>query len=165
MRRLIPVVTSVAIFALGYLTGVTGFLTPNSLRAQVSPAEDFTGQTREKLDDAYENVRTAAELLKQGQREDGKSRYEPATKGVNFFAVSVGGINAKDDLEKGRGVDPETFAALYAEQAVDEVAEHLDNDDEGRLTYKGKVVRMYPISRLKELYQLRLALSGDTAEP
>jgi len=84
-----------------------------------------------------------------------------ATEGVNAFAVTTGGVDAMDDLEKGRGVDPETFAALYAGQANKEVADSLDHDDQGRLTYKNKVIRMYPVSRLKELFQERLRYAGQ----
>ena len=46
--------------------------------------------------------------------------------GVNYFAVSVGGIDAIRDLEEDRGVDPETLAGLRAGFAVPEVAEHLN---------------------------------------
>ncbi|MEO1982765.1 MAG: hypothetical protein ABGZ24_19825, partial [Fuerstiella sp.] len=46
--------------------------------------------------------------------------------GTNYFAVSVGGIDAIRDLEEGRGVDPETYAALYAGYARPEVAKHLN---------------------------------------
>ncbi|MCH7688590.1 MAG: hypothetical protein IH899_18235 [Planctomycetes bacterium] len=81
--------------------------------------------------------------------------YNSATKGLNSFLVSTGGGDAVADLESGRGVDPETFAALYADLATDEVAQHLAKDEEGRLTYKGKLVRIYPIARLKELFTKR----------
>ena len=73
----------------------------------------------------------------------------------NSFLVSTGGGDAVADLESGRGVDPETFAALYADLATDEIAQHLAKDGEGRLTYKGKLVRIYPIARLKELFTKR----------
>jgi hypothetical protein len=75
-------------------------------------------------------------------------------------------LNASRDAAEaamaGRGVDPETFAGLYAGLAVDEVASELAHDDEGRLTYKGKLVRMYPISRLKRLFAQRSAASGES---
>jgi len=41
-----------------------------------------------------------------------ESRYSSVTKAINPYSVLVGGINVKDDLEGGHGVDPETFAAL-----------------------------------------------------
>jgi hypothetical protein len=86
----------------------------------------------------------------------------------------VGGLNAKEDLESGRGVDPETFAALYAaaydlkklnlkdESLADWVdIGLLDYDAEGRLTYQNKVVRIYPVSRLKKLNTQRRVLIGE----
>jgi hypothetical protein len=86
--------------------------------------------------------------------------------GVNYFATSVGGINAERDLEEGRGVDPETFAALYAEMASPKIAQHLDFDEQGRLRYKKNVIRIYSRDRLKQLFQRRDQLdvrseSGD----
>ena len=69
--------------------------------------------------------------------------------------------DAISDLETGRGVDPETFAALYAEQATDEVRLKLTRDDQGRLLYNGKLVQMYSISRLKTAFAAKNALSGD----
>lgn len=77
------------------------------------------------------------------------------------MAVLAGGINAVDDLESGRGVDPETFAALYADEATEDVKLHLGKDEDGRLTYKNKVVRIYPISRLKKMQAQRLIITGE----
>ncbi|MEO2025137.1 MAG: hypothetical protein ABGZ23_04565 [Fuerstiella sp.] len=90
--------------------------------------------------------------------------------GTNYFAVSVGGIDAIRDLEEGRGVDPETYAALYAGYAKPEVAKHLNlrktestagtlqlriEDADGRLRYKGTAVRLYSPTRLRKLFQRR----------
>ena len=72
-----------------------------------------------------------------------EKRYVPAIQGLNAFATSAGGVDAVADLESGQGVDPETFAGLYAGQALAEVAEHLGRDAEGHLTYKNKIVRIY----------------------
>lgn len=97
---------------------------------------------------------------------------QPAISTLNYFAVSVGGIDAIKDLEEGRGVDPETLGALYAGYATPEVARHLNLKFErggkiridavdGRLRYKGTVVRMYSASKLRELYALRKALFDE----
>ena len=75
------------------------------------------------------------------------------------------------DLEEGRGVDPETFAALYAFEDQElgatgkterifkrfgvDVSQHLDSDDHGRIRYKGKVVQMYSTDRLNQLFKRR----------
>jgi hypothetical protein len=94
----------------------------------------------------------------------------PAIIGVNYFAISVGGIDALRDLEEGRGVDPETLAGLLSGFARPEVAEHLNlkkisgiggevilkiDAADGRLRYKGTVVRLYSPARLAELYDRR----------
>ena len=96
--------------------------------------------------------------------------------GINFFGVSVGGINALRDLEEGRGVDPETFAALYAGFAVPSVAKHLNlkkrlvtggrldlqiESADGRLRYKGAAVRLYSRQRLSEMFARRAAFRTE----
>ena len=69
-------------------------------------------------------------------------------------------------LVAGFGVrTPETFAALYAGLAATEVQEHIDKDSQGRVTYKGKVVQMYPIRRLTQLFKERLKYSGEETAP
>jgi hypothetical protein len=62
----------------------------------------------------------------------------------------TGGGSAKTDLEAGRGVDPETFAALYAGKALPEIQPLLGSDEQGRVTYNNEVVRMYSKSRLQK---------------
>ncbi|MCP4783795.1 MAG: hypothetical protein GY903_19680 [Fuerstiella sp.] len=96
--------------------------------------------------------------------------------GTNYFAVSVGGIDAIRDLEEGRGVDPETYAALYAGYAKPEVAKHLNlqktesttgalvlriKDADGRLRYKGTAVRLYSPTRLRSLFQRRESFRNE----
>ena len=96
--------------------------------------------------------------------------------GTNYFALSVGGIDAIRDLEEGRGVDPETLAALYAGFARPEVAKHLNlrktegtsgalvlkiEDADGRLRYKGTTVRLYSPTRLRELFQRRESFRSE----
>lgn len=104
-------------------------------------------------------------------------RFEqPALLGVNYFSVSVGGIDAVRDLEESRGVDPETFAGLYAGYAGPDVAKHLNlkkfPDERGRLTlkveaadgrlrYKNAVVRLYSPARLRELFSRRQAFRAE----
>lgn len=156
MRIFTKAVTAFGLVALGYAVGVTGLGVPQTLRAQdqvAGPSEEATQQIRA----AYQSLEAATLPLRQ------ENRYAPATRGVNAFAVTVGGINAMEDLETNRGVDPETFAGLYAGMATDEVAEHLDRDEQGRLTYKNRVVRMYPISRLKKLFADRAIIAGDSS--
>jgi hypothetical protein len=87
------------------------------------------------------------------------------TTAANYFGVSVGGVNAEQDLEEGRGVDPETFAALYADLATPRIAEHLDYDEQGRLRYKKTVIRLYSRERLRALFNERdeLTVRSETA--
>ena len=139
---------------LGYLAGLAGALEPVDLAAQ-GATDELKPETQKKLKTTYETAQEAAQALKD------EKRYETATEGVNLFAVSVGGLNVLDDLEKGRGVDPETFAALYAGLATNDIQEHIERDSQGRVTYKGKVVQMYPIRRLTQLFKERLKYSGE----
>jgi hypothetical protein len=94
-----------------------------------------------------------------------EKRYVPAILGLNAFATTVGGVDAIADLESAQGVDPETFAGLYAGQAVPEVAEHLAHDAQGRVTYKGRVVRLYNPTRLKQLFAARVEFAPAGAGP
>jgi len=55
--------------------------------------------------------------------------------------------------------------ALYADLAVDQVAVHLGRDEENRLTYKGKVIKIYPVSVLQRQYVLRSSLTGEELTP
>ena len=83
------------------------------------------------------------------------------TAGVNAFLVLSGGGNARQDLESGNGVDPETFAALYAGQAIPEIQEQLGLDAENRVTYGGEVVRLYSRSRLSRMFAERVKLADE----
>ena len=85
--------------------------------------------------------------------------------------MSVGGIDVVRDLEEGRGVDPETFAALYAFEDQElpgtgrkervfkrfgvDVSQYLDTDENGRIRYKKKVVQLYSTERLNQLFNRR----------
>ena len=158
MQRIGKTFAIVALLAAGYVAGSTGLLSPSDLSAQGAaapqgPSEDSV----EKITSGYDTIKAAAAALKR------EGRYETATRGWNLFAVSVGGLDVKGDLEKGRGVDPETFAALYAGLATNDIQEHIERDSQGRVTYKGKVVQMYPIRRLTQLFKERLKYSGEEA--
>jgi len=95
-----------------------------------------------------------------------ENRYNSATKNVNAFAVLSGGGDSLEDLKRGvGGVDPETFAALYAGLATDQVVVDLGRDAEGRMTYKGRVVRMYPVSVIRAAYARRADITGEDLLP
>jgi hypothetical protein len=142
----------------GYLWGRLDATVRHTAFAQ-EPEAGPSEETAKKIQAANEALKGAVEALKN------ESRYTVATKSINVYGVMTGGLNAMDDLESGRGVDPETFAALYAGEANDEVAQHLSKDEEGRLTYKNRVIRIYPVSRLKKLSAQRLVLTGEAQLP
>jgi len=153
------------LIALGYALGTySPFAAVRAQDGAGVPSDDTT----KKIVDANDKLKAAVEALKL------ESRYESATRSINSYAVLVGGLNAKEDLESGHGVDPETFAALYTaaydlkklNARDDSLADwvdisQLDYDNEGRLTYGGKIVRIYPVSRLKKLRAQRLVLLGE----
>jgi len=147
-------VTVAMLIGVGYLLGSVDALKLSRLFAQEDPVSE---EGAKKIQTAYDALRAAMDSLKQ------ENRYNPATKGLNSYAILAGGVDAVKDLEDGKGVDPETFAALYAGDAIESVAESLSHNDEGQLTYKNKVVRIYPISRLKKIYAQRQELTGEVA--
>ncbi|MFQ5732947.1 MAG: hypothetical protein ACE5KM_13485 [Planctomycetaceae bacterium] len=151
MRTTLRIVTVLTLVGFGYALGTMRLLEPSRAAAQQPAAE--TADTKIKA--AYKALSDAQQALAQ------RGAFRGATQGVNAFAVTVGGVDAIRDLNEGRGVDPETFAALYAGEANDEVKKSLRMDDDRNvLTYKGKVVRMYSIDRLKKLFRKRDDLAG-----
>lgn len=157
MRSFWKTVSVLSIFGLGYLAGAMQLTGQSSAVAQL--ADDAVGEEVTKsITAAYSALQTVRSNLNQ------EGRYNPATKMMNVNGVMAGGIDSIADLESGLGVDPETFGALYADLASDEVSINLDYDENGRLTYKGKIVRIYSIERLKAFYKKRLKFAGDEEE-
>ncbi|MBT4866387.1 MAG: hypothetical protein HON53_14885 [Planctomycetaceae bacterium] len=150
----------VGILAVGYVLGACGAFDAAGLQAQPQPPADAgpSEETIDKIREADNAVNSAMLALKN----DG--RYSSVTQAPNAFAIMAGGLNALADLESGRGVDPITFAGLYADQANGDIKENLTHDDEGRLLYKGKLVRMYSIGRLKQMYAVRAQILGEEEE-
>ena len=142
------------VLSVGYVWGRHDATLVPSVSAQDAPAGPAE-ETQRKIQAANDALKIAMEALK------AESLYNPATRSMNVYGVLSGGIDAIADLESGRGVDPETFAGLYSDQANDEVLPHLGKDSEGRLTYKNKIVRLFPITRLKRDYSKRLLMTGE----
>lgn len=159
MRTAARCISAIVLLALGYLAGSAELFSPVTASAQLEAEPGLSRDAAEQVNSAINSLTEAGAAL---QRE---GLYSAATQGINAFAVTVGGVNALEDLEAGRGVDPETFAALYADMAIDSVAEHLGKDEQGRVTYKNKVVRLYPVSRLQSLFQRRMKLAGSSVVP
>lgn len=153
-RWMSHVLATVALLAAGYVAGSYQLLTPEPVEA--ADESEVSEEAKQAVQAAFLKLKEAVDALKQ----DGK--YKPATNGLNSFAVLCGGVDAIDDLENGRGVDPETFAALYAGDAIDTVGPELGKDEDGRLTYKGKVVRIYSPARLKAVAKKRAKVTGET---
>ncbi|MFN0053563.1 MAG: hypothetical protein ACKV0T_15395 [Planctomycetales bacterium] len=169
MRTSVTILGGVLLVAVGYGLGTFHVFSPSTLMAQgggnrggdpQQGAVNLSDETKAKIKAASDALRAAMDALV----DEGK--YSSATKGVNAFAVLTGGGNAVQDLERGGAVvDPETYAALYADLATDNVAVDLGRDAEGRLTYKNKVVRMYNLSRVRALYGVRAELTGEELLP
>jgi hypothetical protein len=157
MRVFWKTISVLSVFGLGYLAGTMQWASESSAVAQ-GGNKAASDEVTKSIVAAYSALQTVRSNLTQ------EGRYKTATKMMNVTAVMAGGLDAMADLESGRGVDPETFGALYGDQASDEVSVDLDTDENGRLTYKGKVVRMYSVERLKDFYKERMKFAGDEAE-
>jgi hypothetical protein len=155
MRRTTTILGGLLIFAAGYVAGTSqwGVRTAAAFD-DAAPAIELAEETQTKIHEAKLSLQDAMTAL------ESEGRYSAITDGLNAFLILSGGGNALEDLESGHGVDPETFAGLYAGQAIAEVDDHLARDEHGRLTYKGKVVRMYSQSKLEQLYGTRAQLTN-----
>ncbi|MEZ5941881.1 MAG: hypothetical protein R3C18_10840 [Planctomycetaceae bacterium] len=141
-----------AMLTAGYLLGTVSGTTEFSVVAQ-NAADGPSDDSENKIRDAHRSLIAAMESLRT------EGRYESITEGPNSFLILSGGGSAKDDLDSGRGVDPETFAALYSGQVLPEIQEQLDRDDLNRVTYNNEVVRMYSRSRLERIYAERTRIN------
>lgn len=176
MRTSVAVAGGFLLLGIGYALGSSQILSPALVLAQGKgeakkdakpkaggdlsiPQPDITEETRTKIKTAADALNAAMQALQD------ESKYTPAIKGVNSFGVLTGGGSAITDLKAGAIVDPETYAALYAGLASDAVAPDLAKDADGRLTYKGQVIRIYPVSKLRAMYQIRAAITGEDLLP
>ena len=163
MRRVAVIVSGFALFVAGFVCGHLDSALPSTLNAGQDDGLQFTDQ----MLTAYQKARKSIVDLNDMFIATGQSTA--AASDVNYFSVSVGGIDVQRDLEEGRGVDPETFAALYAyeDQIVSgakervfkqfgvDISQHLDSDENGRIRYKKKVVQLYSTERLNQLFNRR----------
>lgn len=147
--------TTLAVLFTGYVLGAC--FSPQATVAMAQQDQggdnDYDETSQESMQRMHKALAETEDVLK------GAGKYSAATNGPNSFAIAVGGVDAMRDLEQNRGVDPETFAAIYAGRANTEVLPHLSKDANGRVTYKGNVVRMYSRARLKKLFRRRDILS------
>ena len=80
---------------------------------------------------------------------------------MNCFVTLAGGYDVLGSLRNGRGVDPETYAALEAGFGTSEVAADLSRSADGRLTYKDVIVRLLPRDVLRAMYARRADTLGE----
>ncbi len=158
MKSIRYYIGALGLIGLGYLLGAAHSIGHQTVQAQGAADGAPSQEAVKAITDVYTAAQTAKGVL------SGEGRYTLATKSLNLCAMGSGGVDAVADLEAGRGVDPETFAALYADQATDEIAADIGKDEQGRLTYKGKVIRMYSVSRLKQMFQERIRYSGEDSK-
>jgi hypothetical protein len=170
MRTSAKMTGCVALLTIGYVLGTSQVLSPGTLLAQgkgkakggdnAQAVQPLSDETKMKIKAAADALKAALDAL------TAEGRYpDTAIKGTNTFTVLSGGGNSFADLQSGRGVDPETFAALYAGLASDTVVVDLGKDAEGKLTYKGRVVRMYPVSAIRAAYARRADITGEDLIP
>lgn len=168
MRTTTWALTAGGLVAVGYILGSCNLF--GIAHAQLDDVA-VSEEAAKKIVDAHDALKKAMEQLKL------ESRYESVTKGVNAYAILVGGINAREDLESGQGVDPETFAALNVAAYQlkknnikdDSLSDWVDTnllgyDSNGHLTYRNKVVRIYSISRMRKLNAQRMVVLGEIKE-
>jgi hypothetical protein len=148
----------VGLLAIGYMLGASGEFNLARLMAQQPADSGPSDETIDKIREANNAINAAMLALKN----DG--RYNSVIQDPNAFAILSGGLSGMADLESGRGVDPVTFAGLYAGRAIGDIESDLSKDDEGRLLYKNKLVRMYSIGRLKQMHAVRAQILGEEEE-
>lgn len=139
------------LMSVGYLLGQAN-VGPTLVSAQQAEG-GVTEETANKIREANRRLIDAMEALKS------EGRYEAVTEGPNAFLILAGGGSAREDLESGRGVDPETFASLYAGRVLPEIKDLLGKDDQGRMTYNDEVIRIYSKSRLQRVLANRIKLT------
>ena len=140
----------------GYLCGAGALPWQSTVTAQDADA-GLSDDTATKIHAAHEALKSAMDALQQ----DGK--YEGLSEGPNAYLILSGGGNAMEDLTSGLGVDPESFAALYAKQVKPEVLDALTTDDQGRILYNEQLVRLYSRTRLEKTFaeRAKISLLGD----
>lgn len=142
-----------AAFVVGRLTD--GPAPPTAAAAQVQDQDPIEEAIAVRIKDGFEGLRRAQVALEQS------GRYVPAANGVNAFVTLAGGFDVLNSLETGRGVDPETYAALEAGFAPQAVLSELGRDASGRLTYKDELVRLLPRETLRAMYLRRAQVLGE----
>ena len=158
--RRFPVARSLAVAALlgaGFAAGRLSQASPASPAAAAQPpgVSEMDEATASRIKEGFDSLRRAQVALEQS------GRYVPAATGVNAFITLAGGYDVLGSLQNGRGVDPETYAALEAGFAPQNVLTDLGRDADGRLTYKDQLIRLMSHETLRSLYLRRAETLGE----
>ena len=157
MPPLRPAATSAlsaaALLGAGFLAGQAV-----SVASPVAARQETPEAVQLRVKEAYDGLRRAQAALEQ------ESLYTPVVAGVNAFTTLSGGYDVLASLEAGRGVDPETLAGLYADRALETLRPDLGRDAEGRVTYRGQVVRLLAPEVLAAMLARRSQLTGEAID-
>lgn len=146
---------TLSLMVLSYVAGTQQWLAPVAMLAQEG---GVSKDAKSKIQEANAKLDAAKAQL------EADGSYKSIMLATNVSAVMAGGVDSQKDLEDGRGVDPETFGALYAGEVTVDIKEKLSFDEEGRLLYNNKIVRLWPKSRLKKMYADRRSAINEREE-
>ena len=90
------------LLATGYMAGAVSQPAVLSAVSQEGGSNDVGQDVLKAYHAVSKSVKELNSLLSPG------GQSTTVTSGENFFGRSVGGVNAEQDLEEGRGVDPDT---------------------------------------------------------
>ncbi len=156
-----PGLRKLSMFALligtGYLCGMAHILVST---AGAQPGADISDAAGDKVRAANTALRSALQSL------ESEGAYNSVMLVPNSYLILSGGGDAQADLDSGNGVDPETFAALYAAMSItgedgliDPLIKESLSMSNGQVTYNGEVVMLYSRERLRQYFAERLRYS------
>ena len=67
----------------------------------------------------------------------------------------MGGIDVQNNLTQKHAIDPESFAAIFAEKVAPEFADAFVVTANGRVLYNGEEVRLYSMAELERGFKVR----------
>lgn len=142
----------------GYLCGMAHMFV--GIAGAQPASDDLSDAAADKVRAANAAVRSAMQTL------ESENSYDSIMLMPNSFLLLSGGGSARNDLESGNGVDPETFAAIYAamwiegeDGLIDPLIKEALSIENGQVTYNGEVVMLYSRERLQEYFANRLRYS------
>ncbi|MCA9038821.1 MAG: hypothetical protein KDA65_00600 [Planctomycetaceae bacterium] len=147
MAHICKLVGVLALLAAGYALGIAHQSFLPEAQAQKKEDERIPADSIIRIRNSYATLADAQQDLVAA------GTHEISLSIVNPLAVGAGGTRSLEDLERGTGVDPFTFGALYAGLANDSIRSEVTFDEQGRLMYRNKVVRLYSPQRMKELFE------------